>query len=230
MGWKQLEYKDRWSLVMSAIQAAATVGMFVVTLVGIWKVAPIITYQIEQQQTTVARTEPKLIVEPVTDPFVVTALAWWVDQVQRHQRIVELIDAAEQNGGKVSYEIVAGGGKEIAQGISPDLLVVTSTVDGKKEVVSVPVNENAMSPSQYLRYQINKGAFRNLPKATRKKVELALERYINRDMVPKVPPLIVRPGMSMQQLRSEVAMNQHHREEALRHLRGLEEVLAAARK
>ena len=149
MGWSQLEYKDRWSLVMSATQAAATVGMFVVTLVGIWKVAPIITYQVEQQQTAVARAEPKLIVEPVTDPFVVAALAWWVDQVQKHQRIVELTDAAGQNGRKVSYEIVAGGGEEIASGIRPDLLVVTSTANGKKEVVSVPVNENAMLPSQY---------------------------------------------------------------------------------
>ena len=33
MGWKELDTKDRWSLVTSGIQAAATVGMFIVTLV-----------------------------------------------------------------------------------------------------------------------------------------------------------------------------------------------------
>jgi hypothetical protein len=42
--WRALDRKDRWSLITGSLQAAATIGMFLVALVGIWKVTPIITY------------------------------------------------------------------------------------------------------------------------------------------------------------------------------------------
>jgi hypothetical protein len=118
----------------------------------------------------------------------------------------------------------------IAPGVKPDLSVVTaSSPDGKKEVVSVPVNEDAMLPSQYLRFKLSAGVFADLPGSECERAEVAVERYINRDMVPKVPPLVVRPDMSLSQLHEEVALNQHHREEALRNISGLDEVLCAAR-
>ncbi len=231
MGWKQLEFKDRWSLVTGGLQAAGTVGMFVVALVGIWKVAPIITYQVQQQESKIAQGSPGLKLGSVTDPFVIDALGWWTDQVQSYQRIVYLTSASGRAGRTVSFEIVAGGGTAIAPDMKPDLLVVTATGPaGKREVVTVPVNKNAMSPSQYLRFKINEGVFAKLPKDERRKIETAVERYINRDMVPKVPPVNVRQGMSLEQLQAEVALNQHHREEALRHIMGVEEVLSAVRR
>lgn len=228
MGWKQLEFKDRWSLVAGGLQAAATLGMFVVTLIGIWKVAPIITYQVQQQESKVAQAQPGLMLEAVSEPFVVDALVWWTGHVESYRRIVELTGAPGRTGGKVSFEIQADRGTAIAPGMKPDLLVVTAAgPGGKKEVVTVPVNKNAMSPSQYVRFKLNHGAFAKLPKSERQKVEIAIERYINRGMVPKVPPLYVRPDMSLEQLQTEIAMNQHHREEALRHIAGLQEVLSS---
>jgi hypothetical protein len=118
----------------------------------------------------------------------------------------------------------------IAPGVKADLLVVTAiSPDGEKEVVSVPVNEDAMLPSQYLRFKLNAGVFADLSGSECERAEVAVEHYINRDMVPKVPPLVVRPDMSLSQLHEEVALNQHHREEALRNISGLDEVLCAAR-
>ena len=231
MGWKQLEFKDRWSLVTGGLQAMATVGVFVVTLIGIWKVAPIITYQIQQQESKVAATQSKLKPEAVTDPFVIDALTWWTDVLQSYQRIVELTGASGRVGRKVSFEILIGGGSAIAPGMKPDLLVLTAVGPaGKKEVVSVPVNKNAMSPSQYLRFKINHGAFAKLPKDERRKVEMAVEHHINHHMLPKVPPINVRSDMSLEELREEVALNQHDREEALRRIMGLEEVLSSAKR
>ena len=55
MGWKEISLKDRWIMVAATLQALAAVGTFLVALVGIWKVAPIITYQVQQ----VARQEEK---------------------------------------------------------------------------------------------------------------------------------------------------------------------------
>ncbi len=231
MGWKQLEFKDRWSLVTGATQALATLGTFIVALIGIWKVAPIITYQVQQQAAEVAATQPPAIGEVVQDPFVRDALAWWTGQVQSYRRIIDLTHSSVHRGSKVTFVVRPKGGTAIAPTVNPDLLVVTAvSAGGKKETVSVSVNEDAMSPSQYLRFKLNQGAFANLPKAERRRVEIAVERYINRDMVPKVPPLIVRSDMSLEQLHEEVAMNQHHREEALRHIVGLEEVLSSARR
>ncbi len=88
MGWKQLDFKDRWSLATSALQAAATFAMLIVAIVGIWKVTPIITYQVQQQQSELAQMVP----EPNTDPLVVDALAWWTKQLRGYRGVVNLID------------------------------------------------------------------------------------------------------------------------------------------
>ena len=228
MGWKDLEFKERVSLATAGLQALATFGMFVVALIGIWQVAPIITYQVRQQESELAQ----LAVEPDTaDPLVVDTLDWWTEQVRGYRQVVALSSESARQDRDVSFEIQRSAGTTIARGVRPDLLVVTATDSaGKTEVVSVAVNENALSPSQYLRLRVNQGAFAKLPADERRRVEIAVERYINRDMVPRVPPIIVRPDMSVAEMRAEVAMNEHHREEALRHIRGLQEVVAAAKR
>ena len=70
MGWRELEYRERWSLVVSTIQALATLGAFTVALVGVWRVAPIITYQVEKQKS-----------EPI--PVALGAGAGWHRRVAR---------------------------------------------------------------------------------------------------------------------------------------------------
>lgn len=225
MAWKDLEYRERMSLMTSGLQALATFGMFLVALIGIWKVTPIITYQVEQQESELAQ----IAVEPHTDPLVVDALGWWSGHMRNYHRLVEVFGEAEKKGLEVSFEILPAAGAEIAPGTRPDLLVVRAADPaGKEEVISIPVNENAMAPSQYIRYRVNQGAFASLPEAQRHEVEIAVERYINRVMVPVVPPLIVRSNMSLEELRFEIVMTKHHREEALRHIKGLEEVVSAA--
>jgi hypothetical protein len=225
MGWKDLEFRERVSLMTSGLQAAATFGMFLVALIGIWKVTPIITYQVEQQQSELAQIAP----EPHTHPLVVDALGWWSGHMRNYNRLVEILGEAESGGLDVSFEIQEGAGEEIAPDLRPDLLVV-SAIDtaGKQEVISVPVNHNAMAPSQYIRCMVNQGAFESLPDTQRRNVEIAVERYINRVMVPVVPPLIVRADMSLQELRFEISVTEHHRDEALRHIKGLEEIVTAA--
>lgn len=224
MSWKQLEFKDRWAIITGGLQAAATLGMFAVALISIWKVTPIITYQVEQQAS-------KLKVKPVSDPFVSDALDWWTEQKNSYDRIAELTEGSTRKGRKVSFEIVPEGAAAIATGIKPDLLIVTSNgTTGNKEVVAVAVNKHAMSPSQYLRLKVNHGAFAELPEDDKRKLETAVESYIVRHMLPRVPPINVRPDMTPEQLREEVTMNQHHREEALRHIMGLDEVLSSVRR
>jgi hypothetical protein len=85
-----------------------------------------------------------------------------------------------------------------------------------------------MPPSQYIRFKVNQGVFASLPEAQRRNVEIAIERYINRVMVPVVPPLIVRADMPLKELQFEISATRHHREEALRHIKGLQEVVTAA--
>ena len=225
MGWKDLEYRDRVRLTTSALQAAATVGMFLIALIGIWKVTPIITYQVERQESDLAQ----IAVEPHTHPIVIDALSWWGGHMRSYDRIVEILDEAGDGSLEVSFEILEGAGAEIVPGLSPDLLVVSAVnAAGEQEVISVPANDNAMTPSQYIRYKLNQGAFASVPESQRPDVEIAVERYINRVMVPIVPPLIVRADMSLEELRYEISVTSHHREEALRHIKGLEEVVTAA--
>lgn len=225
MGWKDLDYRERVSVMTSGVQAAATFGMFLVALIGIWKVTPIITYQVERQESALEQ----IAVEPDTHPLVLDALSWWGGHVRNFDRLVEILDEARKRGTEVSFEVLEEAATEIVPGLRPDLLVVT-VVDkaGKQEMISVPVNSNAMGPSQYIRFKVNQGAFASLPEKQRQKVEIAVERYINRVMVPVVPPLIVRGDMSLQELRFEISATKNHRDEAVGHIKGLQEVLTAA--
>lgn len=227
MGWKQLEFKERFSLATAGIQALATLGMFIVAVVGFWQVTPIIAYQVQQQESELTR----MVAEADTDPFVADALTWWNDQLRGYRQVAVLTRESGQQGGEVSFEVLTGAGIALAPGVHPDLLRVTAVDSaGKREVVAVPVNEKAMSPSQYVRFRVNQGAFADRPDDERRRLEMAVEQYINRVMVPVVPPIVVRSDMSVKELQLEVTMNEHHREEALRHLKGLEEVLATARR
>jgi hypothetical protein len=127
---------------------------------------------------------------------------------------------------KVSFEIIVNGTTAIASGVTPDLLVVTSKAgSGPSETIKVPVNEQAMPPSQYVQCRLNQGVFAGLDATKRTKVETAVERYINRHMMPRVPPAHLRQGMSIEQLHAEIALHQSQRVEALQYLLGLKDML-----
>ena len=226
--WRTLDRKDRWSLVTGTLQAVATLGMFLVAIVGIWKVTPIITYQVQQQEVQAERASAQRFAGTPTDVFVADALNWWTGQVQSFKRIIEVTGAGAARDRKVAFKLVKSGGTSIAPGVAPDLLVVTVTDrQGKAESITVPVNEQAMSPSQYLQCRINQGAFAGLGPGKREKAEVAVERYINRYMLPRVPPARVKPDASLKQLHAEMQLHQHQREEALEHLKGLKGTLDA---
>jgi len=226
MSWKELGTKDHWLLTTAALQAAATIGTFVVALIGIWKVTPIITYQVQQQEAQIQRAAQAITGDSVTDRFAADAVNWWNAQVASYERVLALTAAGASRDRKVTFEIIAGGATAIAPGVKPDLLVVTATArSGPVETVKVPVNENAMSPSQYLQCRINQGVFAGLEGAKRAKVETAVERYIHRHMVPRVPAAHVESDMSLKQLHDEIALHQSQRVASLQHLLGLKEML-----
>ena len=224
--WRALDRKDRWSLIAGSLQAAATLGMFLVALVGIWKVTPIITYQVQQQEVQAKRESVQPSSGSLTDVFATDALNWWAGQVKSFRRIIEVTGAGATRDKKVAFQLVKSGAGSIAPGVAPDLVVVTITDrQGKVESISVPVNENAMSPSQYLQCRINQGVFAGLEGGKREKAEVAVQRYINRYMLPRVPPARVEPGASLRKLHEEMQRNQHQREEALERLKGLKSML-----
>ena len=226
--WKGLDRKDRWGLVSSSLQAAATWGMFFVALVGIWKVTPIITYQVQQQQVQSERASAQEFAGSLTDIFARDALKWWTGEVRSFQRIIDVTGPGAPRDQKVAFELVKAGAASIAPGVTPDLLVVTVTGrQGQVESIKVAVNEHAMSPAQYLQYRINKGVFAGLGAGKREKAEVAVERYIHRYMLPRVPPAHVEADASLRELHDEIQRNQHQREEALEHLTGLKAMLDA---
>ena len=231
MPWKDLPPKDRSMVIAAWLQASATIGMFVVALIGIWQVTPIITYQIQRQevQAQSERGAAKPTANTVTGRFVADAFGWWSAQVASYRRIVEVTATPTAQGMKVSYQLFIGGGREVVAGLRPDLLVLTaSTQSGEKEVVSVPVNENAMSPSQYLQCKVNQGYFSELGPLQRQRVETAVARYLHEYMLPKAPPAFVRADMSLRQLHDEVSLHQDEREKALEHIQALGGVLDKA--
>ena len=190
---------------------------------------PIITYQIQQQQVETRRAAAKLNADTPTGRFVADAHAWWNAQVASYQRIIELTDAENTQRSKVSYQVISGGGVEIATGLRPDLLVVTALgAAGEKETVSVPVNENPMSPSQYLQCKVNRGFFSKLDPAQRLRVDTAVARYLHEYMLPRAAPAFVRPGMTLRQLHDEVSLQQSQRQRALQHIQALKGVLDEA--
>jgi len=227
--WRGLDRKDRWALVTGSLQAAATLGMFFVALVGIWKVTPIITYQVQQQEVQAERASAQALTGSLTDIFAADALNWWIGQVDSFQRIVEVTGPSAPRDKKVAFQLVAAGASSIAPGPAPDLLHVTVTDrQGQVESIKVAVNEHAMSPSQYLQCRINQGVFAGLGAGKREKAEIAVERYIHRYMLPRVPPVHVEAGTSLKKLHDEIRRHQHQREEALVHLKGLKTMLDAA--
>lgn len=224
--WKGLDRKDRWALVSSTLQAAATWGMFFVALVGIWKVTPIITYQIQQQEVQAERARVQEFAGSVTDVFAADALNWWSGQVRSFQRIIAVTGSGAPGDKKVAFELVEAGATSIAPGVTPDLLHVTVTDrQGQVESIKVAVNEHAMSPAQYLQCRINQGVLAGLGAGKREKAEVAVERYIHRYMLPRVPPAHVEADASLKQLHDEIQRYQHQREEALEHLTGLKAML-----
>jgi hypothetical protein len=229
MTWKDLTSKDRWLIFTAALQAAATVGTFLVALVGFWKVTPIITYQVQQQESRALQAAAAPAGDTVTDRFAADAVSWWSAQVASYQRILDLTGSGAPRGLKVSFEVIADGTTAIASALTPDLLVVTAVApDGKVETVRVPVNDDAMPPSQYLQCRLNQGVFAGLDATKRTRVETAVQRYVNRHMVPRVPSAHVRDTMSLAQLHDEIALHQSRRVEALQHLLGLKDMLDSA--
>jgi len=224
--WKALDRKDRWLLVSGSLQAAATWGMFFVALIGIWKVTPIITYQVQRQESQAEQESAREVDGTLTDIFAADAFKWWTAQVHSFQRIIEVTGTSPPRDKKVAFELIEGGAGSIAPGVTPDLVVVSLTDrQGRVESVKVAVNEHAMSPSQYLQRRINQGFFASLKPEDRKRAEVAVERYIHRHMLPRVPPAHVEAGASLKQLHNEIKRDQHLREEALKRLAGLKAML-----
>jgi hypothetical protein len=152
LGWRDLEYRERWSLVVSTIQAFATLGAFMVALIGIWRVAPIITYQVEKQR---AEALPVAMGETsgseIATRFTTEAIAWWTPRVRDYARIIELIRTREDAGLEVSFELIeapedAGSGTWKA-----DVLVVAAKHPREEdEVIRVEVNDRAMTLAHFL--------------------------------------------------------------------------------
>ena len=239
--WKNMEYKERWLLVCGGLQAAAAVGTFLAAVVGLWSVAPIITYNIEQQEKSVRREKatqaegmpaPKAAAdEPsaVAQRFVADVLAWWTPQVDSYQRIMDWTGTPAKNHVKVGFEIVQSTDVANVPAGTVDLLVVTATDPaGKTETVQVPVNASAMPPSQYIQCKINQGAFATLDPQSRRNVEQAIGRYLHDHMLPKATPAYVRPDMSVEELRRAISYHQDQRLEASRHIRALAGIIDAA--
>lgn len=224
MAWRDLETNERWKMVIAAVQAAATFGTFIVAAVGIWKVTPIITYQVERQQEAAPAPAGTSEYSEVANEFVDDVLRWWTVQVQGCQRIMELTGKQAGAGLDVNYEVV----KSEVQN-EPDYLVVTAShARGETEMVKVPVNAGAIPPSQYIQRKINHGAFSGLDSTRRQRVENAIARYMHKCMVPKVPPAYVSAGLSLREVHEQVALAQGQREEAVRHIRALRGIIDAA--
>ena len=234
-----LKTRQRVGLFAVIVQASATVGMFIVAVIGITQVAPIITYQtiqIEQKQEEEAKKKalideaaletklPKHSV--VVDRFVNDVLSWWTNQVDSYQQIM---DAIKNKDKKVSFKVV--GAKQDSSGVvsAPDFLIVTAiSAAGKKQVIKVAVNEGAMNPNQYIQCKINQGLLSDIPEPDREKVEIAVNRYIHEGMVNKVPPAYVQPDMTLNQVYEAISYQQKQRVEAIGQIRALHGVIEAA--
>lgn len=240
MGWSDLKTSERWGLVASISQAMATVGMFVMAIIGISKVAPIITYQtyqIEQKQQQEEEIENKEQAEletklpkhsPSADRFVNDVLGWWTNQVESYQQIMDAIKNNDKYQ-KVSFRVVGGKSDDNDPVNSPDFLVVNAvSASGKKKVIKVAVNDRAMNPNQYIQCKINQGLLYDMEAPERQKVEIAITRYIHEGMVSKVPPAYVQSDMSLKQLHEAISFHQAQRIEAIKQIRALQGVVEAA--
>lgn len=230
MGWKDLEFSERWSLLVSTVQALATVGAFLVAAVGIWRVAPIITYQIERQKSeTLPQVGAAAPDSALSSRFVNEVVAWWVPRVRAYGRIVELIRTREQQGTDLTYDLVLApktGPGEVPQ---PDILVVRAVRGSRApEVVTVAVNEQALRLGHFIQREVNRGAFAALDPDARERVERAVESYVQAHILPKTPPPHLRGGMTLDEIADEIAHHQDDRAHAARQIEGLREIIEAA--
>lgn len=226
MGWKDMDYKERWTMVIAAVQSFAALGTFIAAIVGVWRVAPIITYQIQQQvlqqQKEAEQAAAAMPSSEVANRVVGDVMSWWTAQVRGYDRIMKLISTRKQRGLKVSFQLI----ETKAGDTAPDELIVTSTdAAGRKETVKVPVNSKAMTPTQYLQCKINQGAFAGLDAAPRQRVEAAVARYMNAYMLPKVPPPYIRADMSVQEVYDAIANHQERRVEAIKQIHALQGII-----
>lgn len=229
MGWKDPEFRERWGLVVSSVQAFATLGAFLVAIVGVWRVAPIITYQVEKQRaeripTAMAPTSGS----ELGTRFANEALAWWSPRVLAYARIVELVRTQEGRAGELSFQLLEG--EDPGTGLrAPDLLIVAARLPGlDEEVLRVEVNDRAMQPGHFIQRQINHGFFEELDRATRRRVEAALEHYAKSHMLPRIPPPHVRADMSADEIADEIGLHQDDRVTAARQIPGLVEIIEDA--
>jgi len=226
MGWRDLEYRERWSLIVSTIQALATLGAFLVAIVGIWRVAPIITYQVEKQ-----RAEPIPLAvgggtgSALAGRFVNDALEWWSPRVVAYGRIVELVKTRTGRGWELSFELQKGVGVG-DDALTSDVLVVHARhAKHEDETLRVEVNESAIQPGHFIQRQINGGFFERLEPDLRRQVEVAVEHYARNHMLPRIPPPHIRADMSIEEVADEIALHQDDRETAARQIPGLAEVI-----
>jgi len=242
MGWSDIKSSERWGLIASIFQASATVGMFIVAIIGISKVVPIITYQTyqieqKQQEEEIEKKEKAEQAElgtklpkhsPSADRFVNDVLGWWTNQVESYQQIMDSIkDKGQQQ--KISFRVVGGKSDASDPVNSPDFLVVNAvSASGKKKVIKVAVNDRAMNPNQYIQCKINQGLLYDMAAPERQKVEIAITRYIHEGMVSKVPPAYVQSDMSLKQIHEAISYHQAQRIEAIKQIRALQGVVEAA--
>ena len=229
MGWKELDYRDRWGLVVSTIQALATLGAFAVALISIWRVAPIITYQVEKQR---AEQIPLALGETsgsdLARHFANDALEWWSPRVVAYGRIVELASGEAGRAWELSFDLQKG--VPVGEGpLTVDVLTVHAHHPRREdETIRVEVNEHAMQPGHYIQRQINGGFFDGLDRSQRRQVEVAVEHYSRNHILPRIPPPHIRADMSIEELAAEIALHQDDRETAARQIPGLVEVIEEA--
>jgi hypothetical protein len=165
----------------------------------------------------------------VVKSFVEEVQNWWIGQVRSYDRIVELTEKHAQQGWKVGFQILDQGGIAVVPGMTPDLLVVTAiSPAGKSEEVRVPVNDKAMTLAQYIQCKINQGALSGLEAAQQERAEIAVQSYLHRYMLPRVPQAFVRSDMSIKELHDEIVLHQSRREDAIKQIRAMLEVINAA--
>jgi len=241
------KFRARLALTAAIVQALATVGMFIVAIFGIFKVAPIITYQTyqieqkqeeeikkkekeEQAEEEQAELETKLPKHSVSaDRFVNDVLGWWTNQVESYQKIMDMIANKNKQQLNIAFKIVGAKSDDSESIASPDFLIVNATdATGKKQVVKVAVNEKAMNPNQYIQCKINQGTLYDMTATDRQKAEMAITRYIHQGMVNKVPPAYVQSDMTLKQLREAISYHQAQRVEAIKQVRALQGVVETA--
>jgi hypothetical protein len=213
-----------------------------VAVYGLTKVAPIITYQtfqIEQkkeEQDKKEETKPKDNTQLVPkapkyslsgERFVNDVLGWWTNQVESYQQVMDMIK--KQGAKKISFKVLEARERDGETIKSPDFLVVNATdASGKKQTVKVAVNERAMNPTQYIQCKINQGMLYDMAEPERKKVEIAITRYINSGVVGKTPPAYIQSDMSIQDVYEAISFHQAQRVQAIQHIRALNGVIEAA--